>query len=344
MKYRVCVLLAIAGSASVARADLLVGVENFANSSVPSTVLKFDNSGNLISTFNPGWLEESVQNVAVSPTGNVYSLENSLGGALLTQLNPATGSASNTYQPTDSHGNQAELPTGLTVGPEGYIYVASNKFIQGVTSVGVTNVFRVNPADFTSSSLYLSSTTPFPSSVGDLVFGPDSNLYFVDFGNEGTGGPTSSTAIWKYNTKTQKLNVLVSSPPILFAGGGIAFGPNGNLFLCGGASGVLEYNPTTGSSIATFVANGSGGLNGADDLAFAPDGSLYVSDGSDEILRYNGTTGAFLNVALSASDLSDAPSGTWEISSFAIVPEPATMFPLIAAFGLLSRRFRTRPA
>ncbi len=343
MKYCICALLFTVSFTSVASADLLVAVVNFEDENIPSTVLRYDNSGNLISSFNPGWLVENVQNVAVSPAGNIYTVDNILGNTELTQLNPTTGSVIAEDQLIDIQGDKAELPTGITVGPDGYIYVASNTFNQLAGSVGITNVFRVNPTNFTLSSPYMDFGTLLPSSIGDLVFGPDSNLYFVDFGGEGLGGPTGPTAIWKYNTKNQKLNLLVSSPPMPFGGGGIAFGPNGNLFVGDGTSGVLEYNPITGSLITTFVADGSGGLNSAYDIAFAPDGSLYVSDGNNEILHYNGTTGAFLNVALSASYLSDAPNGTWDILNFAVVPEPTTMLPLIAGFALLSRRFRAQP-
>jgi streptogramin lyase len=237
----------------------------------------------------------------------------------------------------DSGGDQAFVPTGLTVGPDGYIYVSSTI----LNGSGVTNIFRVDPSHYTAT-LYLPSATPYPSSVGDLAFGPNSNLYFVDFGDQGYGG-SSPTAIWKYNTTTHKLSVLVSSPNVT-ADSGIAFGPNGNLFLAAGSDGVQEYNPSTGSLIETFVANGSGGLNDAVDLTFGPDGSLYVSDDSDEILRYNGTTGSFLDVALPESSLIDGSYGPWSIQGFAVVPEPTGVLILLGGIGLLLRRSGARSA
>lgn len=82
--------------------------------------------------------------------------------------------------------------------------------------------------------------------------------------------------------------------------GGLAFGPNGNLFVNSRATGaVLEFNGSTGAFIGTFVAAGSGGLAQPLDLAFGPDGNLYVANFTgvpDNILRFNGATGAFIDV------------------------------------------------
>jgi uncharacterized protein (TIGR03118 family) len=60
---------------------------------------------------------------------------------------------------------------------------------------------------------------------------------------------------------------------------------------------ILRYNQVTGALIDTFVAPGSGGLNGPGGVALGPDGNLYVSSNmNDSILRYSGTTGQFLGV------------------------------------------------
>ena len=93
-------------------------------------------------------------------------------------------------------------------------------------------------------------------------------------------------------------------------GGGIAYGPDGNLYLNEtSTNSILRYNGNTGAFQGVFVSTaGNGGLDntvgelpgvvlvpGA--ITFGPDGNLYVaSANTGQILRYNGVTGAFLGV------------------------------------------------
>ena len=79
-------------------------------------------------------------------------------------------------------------------------------------------------------------------------------------------------------------------------------GPDGLLYVAGhGTDNIVRYNAATGAYVDTFVAVGSGGLNGAGGLAFGPDGHLYVSSQiSDQVLKYNGTTGAFMSAFVAA--------------------------------------------
>lgn len=77
---------------------------------------------------------------------------------------------------------------------------------------------------------------------------------------------------------------------------GLAFGPDGNLYVASDNTGsVLRYNGTTGAFIDTFIPFGHGGLTKVDGLVFGPDGNLYVSSRFTEVKRYHGTTGAFMD-------------------------------------------------
>src|SRR5262249_21664421 len=83
---------------------------------------------------------------------------------------------------------------------------------------------------------------------------------------------------------------------------GMAFGPDGNLYVTSSGNAVLRYDGTTGAPLGTFVTAGSGGLSGAAGITFDPSGSyLYVaSGGSSQVLKYNASTGAYVGVAASA--------------------------------------------
>jgi hypothetical protein len=119
---------------------------------------------------------------------------------------------------------------------------------------------------------------------------------------------------------------------------GLAFGPDGNLYLSTGSqSSVLEFDGTTGSFLGTFVPAGYGGLNWAGGMAFAPDGDLYVcSRLSNQILKYEGPTspdglppGQFLGVFANTQHISPfnfdfGPDGNVYVSCPEGVNNPAT--------------------
>ena len=112
---------------------------------------------------------------------------------------------------------------------------------------------------------------------------------------------------------------------------GLAFGPDGNLYVSSTAdSKVVRFNGTTGALIGDFVTAGLGGLGNPFDLVFRPDGNLYVvSYGTNKVLRYHGTTGApfpapdqsgadFTTVGLIAPEgLAFGPDGNLYVSSTA---------------------------
>ena len=83
---------------------------------------------------------------------------------------------------------------------------------------------------------------------------------------------------------------------------GLAFGPDGNLYVASlNTDDVLRYDGATGAILGAFVKAGSGGLDGPVGLLFGPDRNgdgvqdLYVgSSATDAVLVYNGATGAFI--------------------------------------------------
>ena len=81
---------------------------------------------------------------------------------------------------------------------------------------------------------------------------------------------------------------------------GLAFGPNGNLFVSNGTNEILEFDGATGAAISPgpFVdanANGGGPLDPFG-LRFHQ-GTLYVASLSqNEVMAFDATSGAFLSV------------------------------------------------
>ena len=228
--------------------------------------------------------------------------------------------------------NGLDDPIQAIIGPDGNLYVTSEKSNQVLRYNAVTGAFIDEFVSAGSGGL---------NEPGGLAFGPDGNLYvssfatdevlrydgtsgafidaFVTAGSGGLSGPYGLTfgsdgnlyinSYWdsqvlRYNGTTGAfIDVFVSS-----GSGGLStpeqmiFGPDGNLYIASyDTNEVLRYNGTTGAFIDAFVTAGLGGLNQTTGLAFGPDGNLYVADHQDAvILRYNGTTGAFIDEYVSA--------------------------------------------
>lgn len=169
---------------------------------------------------------------------------------------------------------------GMTIGPDGNLYVSSRLTHSVLRYDGHTGAFIDTFVSPHSGGLW----TPHGA-----TFGPDGKLYIVGNGND---------AVLRYDGITGMFLGV-------FASGGLdsptdlLFGPDGNLYVSSSFFGrVVRYNGTTGSYMGIFA---SGGLNNAQGLAFGPvDGHLYVASyGGDRVLRFDGNTGAFIDTFIS---------------------------------------------
>jgi DNA-binding beta-propeller fold protein YncE len=139
---------------------------------------------------------------------------------------------------------------------------------------------------------------------GTMVVGPDGNVYIEVFSPARIHGDVSlhNDHVIRVNPKTGQSTVFVRPSPELNGPHGMAFGPDGNLYVSTRfTSTVFRYDGKTGELLSTFIPAGTGGLLDASSILFAADGNLLVASYSrNEILRFDGKTGEFLGVFVTA--------------------------------------------
>ncbi|MEZ6135354.1 MAG: LamG-like jellyroll fold domain-containing protein [Pirellulaceae bacterium] len=155
-----------------------------------------------------------------------------------------------------------------------------------------------------------------PSSDGILGH---ANIVFMPNGNYLVSGVDSGNIVEYQPDGTRVGDFVAASDTHLNNPGGMAYGPDGNLYVADyGGGKIVRFDGTTGGYIDDFVASG---LTNPLGLEFGPDGNLYVANrGSAGVLRYDGITGALdagFNVAgiSGAEDLTFGPDGNIYVGS-----------------------------
>jgi sugar lactone lactonase YvrE len=218
---------------------------------------------------------------------------------------------------------QMDMPHAVTFGPDGNLYVG-DRVEENNSGVGG----RILRIDATTGEIMGEFVTEFSGGLLHPLahlFGPDGDLYVTDEGEPGLGDPD----IKRYDGTTGafKGSFVATGSGGLSAPLGLAFGPDGNLYVADfGIGAILRYQgpsgsmpgapmPSAGNSGAVFVAPGSGGLLARPlGVIFGPDGNsdgeqdIYVSNitftgfyGKDgNVKRYDGLTGAFIDTFVPA--------------------------------------------
>lgn len=233
------------------------------------------------------------------PVAGLELLVCSFLGDSVGRFDLATGAFLGDLGPTDD----LDGALGVTVGPDGQIYVASEEANMVLRYDGVTGAFverfvwdDPNTPDDESGGL---------KGPGAVLFGADGQLYVSSF---------DSDAILRYDGATGAfVDVFVTAG----AGGlngpdaGMVFGPDGHLYVPGFYSNsVARFDKASGMPLGDFTPMMDNKLDAPRTLVFHGDHLYVANEGSDEILRYDASSGDFVDVfvAAGAGGL-DAPAG-----------------------------------
>ena len=177
----------------------------------------------------------------------------------------------------ESSGTTLANPIDLIVSPAGDVLVSDAINSRIARFDAITGKFLGN---FASHPALLG--------VRGITFGPNGNLFATT---------AASDSILQFNGLTGAFLGTFSAPgPMLLPDPfGLAFGPDGHLYVTTSDHRVMKIDGLSGAAIGIFVSAGSGGLSTPHGLLFKPDGNLLVaSGGSNAILEYDGATGAFI--------------------------------------------------
>ena len=199
-------------------------------------------------------------------------------------------------------------PWSIAFGPDGNLYILDNNRIRRVgvddiinTVVGTGHrAFRGDGGLATEASLYKPT---------DIVFGPDGGLCIVNYytnrirrvGVDGIINTIVGKGSWGFSG-----NGGLATEAKLSGLAGIAFGPDGNLYIVDGkrirrvgVDGIIST--VAGDGLARFSGDGGlatqASLGYPIDITFGPDGSLYIADLYTNRIRRVGVDGIINTVA-----------------------------------------------
>jgi hypothetical protein len=270
------------------------------------------------------------------------------------EFNAATGSLMSTLVAPNSQ-STLQNPAGITVGPDGNLYISS----QGNDSIVQYNLTTQSLTTFISSGDLGSVAGSNGDSIfgpAGIAFGPDGDLYVALSAANGTTQPTGPGAVVRFAVSNNGGQLTYEGNPTIIASGPTLNVPSGlidpteltfgvgtanidTLYVSNSGAGSVVAIPhavaQTPGTMTLFVAAGSGAtghtLNYPSGLAWAKNGSLEVVDlgattGQGQILTFKlPTTPARATIAV-GSNGQTLPQGTINVGSTAGFPSSGGLF------------------
>jgi len=141
----------------------------------------------------------------------------------------------------------------------------------------------------------------------DAAYGPDHKLYVLDQPSNDPSGCTNSDLVRRFDGRTGQWDPADEFRSFVrpdVSSQGMAFGPDGNLYISGYVQGSIRryqgpFGASPGQFIDTFVSPNLGGMQNPSQIIFGPDSNLYVVSLGQSVLRFQGplahSPGAFID-------------------------------------------------
>ncbi|HBL12497.1 MAG TPA: PEP-CTERM sorting domain-containing protein [Cyanobacteria bacterium UBA11162] len=336
--------------ASSANATLLVGNTRGNN------VVLFDEQngkflGNFITPGSGGLI--APDDINFGPDGNIYvSSGYTPDTSAILRYDGKTGKFIDVF----ASGDGLFRPYGTAFGPDGNLYVSSFLTDQILRYNGTTGAF----IDIFASGNGQPGGLNGPN---DLLFGADGSLYVTTQGSIAVNGqptfPGLPSQVLRFDLATKTSTVFIDQPTpspdsfgfVSFLG--LAFGPDGDLFVSDFANDIRRYELTTGNLVDILSTNYTGTIpsnNFIGNLTFGLNDTLYTvgfdftNNNFGAILRYDGVTGNPLPSPGNSSAIFVPtnskllrPIGiTYTAEKLTPVPEPGTTAGLLTLGALFS--------